>query len=154
MCAAAFAEAGEYETARQLAQQDSGQGERGKKVLLGTGTHSLSMEIFRHAMNLCRRAGATLEILYAGSAPLTIGPDCDSSMLAEMGIDCRSIKSSDDLEKELLDSTSKRSDIVFVLLYALSPQGRTVQKRQWRRLATRLHRPVVVMPDLDKSACV
>jgi len=146
MCAAAFAEAGEYETARQLVR-----GGHAKKVLLGTGATSLPLEIFRHAVNLCRRAGATLEILHAGPAPLAIGPDCDSGMLEEMGIDCRSIEASGDLEKELLDSTSQRNDIIFVLLHALAPRGRTVQKRELRRLAARLHRPVVFMNDSGKG---
>jgi hypothetical protein len=146
MGAAAFAEAGEFATARQLVRSN-----REKKVLLGTGATSLPLEIFRHAMNLCRRAGATLEILHAGAAPLAIGPDRDSGMLKEMGIDYRSIEAAGDLEKELLDSTSRRNDIIFVLLHALAPRGRTVQKRELRRLAARLHRPVVVLKDEDAA---
>jgi len=141
MCAAAFAEAGEFETARQLLK-----GDRGKKVLLGTRASTLPLNIFRHAVNLCRRAGASLEILHAGPSPLTIGPDCDADILEDLGVDYWSIDDSDGLEKELVDSTRKRSDVIFVVLHSRSPLSPEKKRgHQLRRMARQIHCPVVVL---------
>jgi hypothetical protein len=145
MCAAAFAEAGEFETARQLVM-----GKSHKKVLLGTSAANLPMEIFRHAMNLCRRVGASLEILHAGPPPFVIGTDCGPDLLENMGVDYRSIDDCDELEKELVDSTRKRSAIIFIVLHALAPL-RPEKKRgpHLKRMARQIHCPVVVMNGQD-----
>lgn len=61
MAAAAFAEAAEFETARQFIKQYK---TANKKVLLSTNQEEITETIVRYAMKLCKRIGGSLEILH------------------------------------------------------------------------------------------
>jgi hypothetical protein len=60
MAAAAFAEAGEQEFAAEIAATASSR--NGKKVLLSTSCPLVTGKVLDHALNLCRRLGAALEV--------------------------------------------------------------------------------------------
>lgn len=66
MASAAFAEAGEFESARQMLSRDK---TSNKKVLLATDTERVHAGVIRHALNLCRRMGGKLEILHLLAGP-------------------------------------------------------------------------------------
>jgi hypothetical protein len=60
MVAAAFAEAGEQEYAKSL--MANGAAKSRKKVLLSTDCPLVTGKVLDHALNLCRRLGAALEV--------------------------------------------------------------------------------------------
>ena len=60
MVAATFAEAGEHDFARELAPKSGSTGR--KKVLLSTDCPFVTGKIIDHALNLCKRLGAVLEV--------------------------------------------------------------------------------------------
>jgi len=61
MSAAAFAEAGEFDTARQMLRRGKN---ANKKVLLIKRSAKTSTKAMEHALNLCQRLEAELEILH------------------------------------------------------------------------------------------
>ena len=61
MSAAAFAEAGEFETARQIAGKNKN---AHKKVLVVLEDEDLNLRLFNYAHDLCKRLGGQLEILH------------------------------------------------------------------------------------------
>ena len=60
MASAAFAEEGEFDTARAISLEGKNSG---KKVLLGAEGTGVDHKAYRYALNLCRRVGADLEVL-------------------------------------------------------------------------------------------
>lgn len=57
MAASAFAEAGEFETARQIAKGN-------RRILLGIRKDGISSKTLLYALNACKRIGNGLDILY------------------------------------------------------------------------------------------
>jgi K+-sensing histidine kinase KdpD len=122
MCAAAFAEAGEHETARTLV--GSGKNAR-KKVLLGVEESGLNEALVRSALNICRRMEARLEILHIFRKDAD-APDKWRNLegltkafrvkMQKMGIVYDHVLASDDDPGELIRRIQARRDIVCLVL--------------------------------------
>ncbi len=110
MAASAFAEAGEFETARQIAKGN-------RRILLGIRKDGISSKTLLYALNACKRIGNGLDILY-------ISPDgVETEELREFmdklsaeGITFNLIKRSGCLKKEILEYVKERKNIDFVVI--------------------------------------
>ncbi len=110
MAASAFAEEGEFETARQIVKGN-------RKVLLGIRKDSMSRKSLLYALNACKRIGNGLDILY-------ISPDgVETEDLREFmerlsaeGIDFAFIKRSGCLKKEILEYVKEKKNVDFVVI--------------------------------------
>ena len=116
MSAAAFAEAGEFETARQIAGKKKNSH---KKVLVVLENEDLNMRILNYAQDLCDRLGGQLEILHKQ------GPDrlavCQSSVWQDFtqkagGVVCTSLPPEESLDEMLIEYGRTRRDILCVVL--------------------------------------
>lgn len=158
MASAAFAEAGEFETARQMIQADK---TANKKVLLGTEGGEVNPQLFGYALDLCRRLGGSLEILQVlpnspetsnGQVDIEAAKEIPASFrqqLRKMGILYRSILARDVFAKEVVRYAGNRRDLLCVVLGA--PRERAaVSARALRQQSTifkRLSCPVVFYGD-------
>lgn len=116
MSAAAFAEAGEFETARQITGKNKNSH---KKVLVVLENEDLNMRILNYAQDLCDRLGGQLEILHKQ------GPDrlavCQSSVWQGFtqkagGVVCTSLPPEESLDEMLIEYGRTRRDILCVVL--------------------------------------
>ncbi len=144
MASAAFAEAGEFEMARQLMTRS---GKSRKKVLLGTSEENIDPRVVGHALKLCQRVEAGLEILHVtGSrgrgrrAPKSSAPP---SLLQKMGIVYSPVKGDAPLEQELVEQVSRRRDILCVVVDAGDEAG-PAERRKLTEIFRRLHCPLVL----------
>jgi hypothetical protein len=158
MASAAFAEAGEFDTARQMIQTGKNSN---KKILLGTEGGEVSPQLFRYAMDLCRRLGGNLEIIQVlpgadaangKQTELEANGEIPASFrrkLQKMGILYRIIFARDVFEKEIVRYADKRRDILCVVLSAPdSDAGRqAASKRKQSLIFKRLSCPVVFYGD-------
>lgn len=109
MSAITFAEAGEHETAREMLGT-------GSKVLLATKAHSKNSNAFKYAINVCKRMGAQLDILYISSVKM-LEPSIVGllSILEKEGIRWRLIQKEGCMKNQIIDHTEKNSGIMFVV---------------------------------------
>ena len=110
MSAISFAESGEHEKAREFL--------RGRNtILLAVSDHFLDDNVLKYALNMCRRIGACIHILY-----LTKSGSRDAALKDFMsaagrdGISCRLITTEGCMKKAILGYTSKRREISFVVV--------------------------------------
>lgn len=158
MASAAFAEAGEFETAQQMIQAGK---TANKKILLGTEGGEVNPQLFRYAMDLCLRLGGNLEILQvlpgveaANSKEKdleAIGevPASFRQQLQKMGILYRIIFARDAFEKEIVRYADKRRDILCVVIGAPDRDAgrQAATKRKQSLIFKRLSCPVVFYGD-------
>ncbi len=107
MAAAAYAEAGEFETAKETLKEE-------RRVLLALSGATTDMNAFSYAINACKRIGAELEIMYDSGAKASLKqlrPE-----LRKLGIDCSYVKQTGRLEEEIQNYTRNKSNILFVVL--------------------------------------
>jgi len=138
MAASAYAEAGEFETAKDTFREQ-------RKILLALSGRSSDMNAFRYAVNACKRVGAGLEIMY--------GPEARDSLkrlqseLQREGIEYSSIKRKGRLEEEIQLYTEKRNNILFVVIEAPSEAGVSSKKagRKFERAWDKLKCPLVTV---------
>jgi hypothetical protein len=110
MAASAFAEAGEFETARQIVKGN-------RRLLLGLRKDRISNKTLLYALNACKRIGNGLDILY-------ISPDgVETEELREFmerlsaeGIDFALIKRSSCLKKEIVEYVKEKKNVDFVVI--------------------------------------
>ncbi|KPK36327.1 MAG: hypothetical protein AMK70_02695 [Nitrospira bacterium SG8_35_1] len=147
MSAVTFAEAGEFDTAQEFLN------DRGK-VLFATKENQTDNQAFTYAMSICRRIGASLDILYVSS----------KKILSE-----KMIKLSEELEKEgikyslsirkgclqnqIIDYTNVNKGILFVVIESsrnLDDDCRRTGKKMsdaWKSMKC----PLVVVSELEKA---
>lgn len=153
MAAAAFAEANEPETARELLR---GGKNAHKKILLGTDETELAPKAVTYALNMCSRLGTGLEIVQVFPAAtlqdLAVTHDEDSLSLQDMkqGFAKRGIlyefffgKSS--LDEEIIRHTATRRDIM-LFIFKMSARMENQQKTE-KDLVRRFQCPVVILED-------
>ena len=110
MSAAAFAEAGETETARSFVRPE-------RTVLLTLTPRGADVRSAQYARGVCKRIGAGLEILFWS------GGESQQKFLQEFkrqlsgdGISCHVESATGCLKKKVLEYTGRRGDIQFVVI--------------------------------------
>ena len=146
MSAVTFAEAGEFDTAREFLDN------RGK-VLFATKENQPDRQALKYAMNICRRIGASLDILCITSKK-GITPVIGKVMedLTREGITCTLSKRMGCLRNQIIDYTNVNKGILFVVIESSENLdvdcSRTGEKMSnaWKRLKC----PLVVVSELEK----
>lgn len=142
MTAATFAEAGEFETARQFLKTNKN---ANKRVLLGTDKPEIEARTISYAMNLCQRLGGGLEIFHMldlpeeeTSSPLNLEKEPLASLnvgLQEKGVVYQPVNSQGCLADEVLRHAGPRRDILCVVFDALEPDGARCRKAKENMIA-------------------
>jgi hypothetical protein len=116
MSAAAFAEAGEFDTARQIAGKNKN---AHKKVLVVLEGDDLSLRILNYASDLCKRLGGQLEILHkpgAGQVDITKAEVWQEYTRTEGPVACTTLNYAESLDDKLTEYGKTRRDILCVVL--------------------------------------
>ena len=116
MSAAAFAEAGEFETARQIAGKNKN---AHKKVLVVLEGDDLNIRILNYASDLCKRLGGQLEILHKQGLQqmdITRSEAWQEFTKKGEGFVCSSLDSDESLDDKLIEYGKTRRDILCVVL--------------------------------------
>lgn len=130
MAAAAFAEVGEFETAKQLAGKNKN---AHKKVLVVLEDDDLSMRILNYALDLCKRLGGQLEILHKQ------GPEKVNITRTEVwqeftqkseDVTCFSLVPDESLDDKLIEYGKTRRDILCVVLRIDLMEKKPVKRRK------------------------
>ena len=108
MSASAFAEAGEFETARETLKEQ-------RKILLAITGEKSDLNAFRYALNMCKRIDAELEILYVSEHVKGLLKQFQSELKKERIEHCL-IQRSGCLEEAIQDYTSIKKGILFVVV--------------------------------------
>ena len=110
MSAATFAQAGEHEEALRLM--------RGRdRVLLAVSDVYFDTSVFSYALNICKRTGAGLAILYLTRTELHKNEIQEFTAKASReGITCSVIKTDGCMKQAILDHTTKNKAIIFVVV--------------------------------------
>ncbi|MEW6110176.1 MAG: hypothetical protein AB1632_13580 [Nitrospirota bacterium] len=112
MVALTFAEAGEFETAREIIN-------RNRKILLGL--RNIDVKSMQYAINICRRINADLDILWVSGEKDYNPSDAETEKklvceLSKENIMYNIIRGKGSLREEILDYTSGRNEILFVIV--------------------------------------
>ncbi len=132
MAAAAYAQAGEFETARNTLKEN-------RKILLALKGEESDALAFRYAVNSCKRNGADLEILYTFDDPQDLLKRFKSG-LKKKGMQYSIIKRNGILEEAIQEYAGTKNNIVFVVVEApeeISKKSSKVNKNiseSWRNL--------------------
>jgi hypothetical protein len=108
MAAVAFAEAGEFETARETVKEQ-------RKILLALRGEKGDIHSLKYAINTCKRLGAELEILHVSEIEKGMMKQF-RSQLKEEGIVYDLIRKKGSLEEEIRNHTGIKRDILFVVV--------------------------------------
>jgi hypothetical protein len=152
MAAAAFAEAGEFETALQMMTSKKN---ANKKILLGTEGNTSLAKTAQYAFNACTNLGTNLEVLHLIRQTELVEPQKNTAKknkenlisrklnFKKIGVLYRPVFSKDPLEVEVARFAMNRGDILFVVL---NKDGGKKQKRgtYFDSLLTNIRCPVVV----------
>ena len=137
-----FAGSGESVTAGETLREQ-------RKILLALTGERADVNAFRYALNMCKRIGAGLEILYVSEQPSKT-LELFQSELNKEGVEYRLIKGSGCIREEVLEYTEKNKGILFVVVE--SSEGLDINcRRPNRRLKEsweRLKCPLVVVSEL------
>jgi hypothetical protein len=145
MAAAAFAEAGEPESARQLLHDFK---TAHKKVLLGTDHLEPDLKIVNYALSLCSRMGGGLEIFHvlptevcgrqmAKASPLAVDPAFVefNRKMESLGVVYQPVCSDRGLVREILDYVAERRQIMCVVVSPSHADETSESKRDGRTIA-------------------
>ena len=125
--AVAFAEAGEFDTARRMA-------DAGRRVLLALHDDQLSGNALRHAANLCRRTNAGLDLLMIpGEQPLPEEVQESLEQLRRDGVPWRSFRAGGELGRAVLHHVATRHDVQLVVIDTLE-RWQSGRGQSWQRL--------------------
>ncbi len=146
MAAAAFAEAGEHETAREFLSQSKN---AHKKILLGTDKASLAPKAISYALNVCSRLGAGLEVVrifrFSETRANAEAGDELKETLAQQGIPYEAVYGKAGLGEEIVRYAAERRDILLLIL-SLAERNENLKKPD-KALVKRFHCPVVFLED-------
>ncbi len=151
MAAVAFAEEGEFETARQLMQQSDN---TAKKVILSVDELELKPKLINYALDLCQRVGGQLEVFHilkpsmvGKTAQYLLNPMVEK--LKEMGVKYELAFGRGKLEDELIKHAEGRRNILFVVLKSIAKKGMREKASDINvvRVMNKLKCPVVVFSD-------
>ncbi len=108
MSAVTFAESGEFDTARELMKD-------GKRILVAVDTETSGNGIFSYASNMCKRIGATLDVLYNGSRVDGEFAKKLAKLLAD-GINYRLVQGKGDVKRDIINYTNAHRNIIFAVV--------------------------------------
>lgn len=108
LSAAAFAEEGEFETAREIMNEP-------RTILLALTGKKSDEDAFKYSVNICKRIGAGLEILYVAEPEKAVLNKFKNELKKE-GVNYAITKRSGCVKEEIIDYTEKRKDIQFVVV--------------------------------------
>lgn len=109
MAAITFAEAGEFDAAKETLKGE-------KRVLLAVRENHLGDKTSRYAVNTCRRIGAGLDILYVSAeGVLSAALERLTAELKKEAIGFRIVKKTGCLKQQIIDYTGEKSEIQFVI---------------------------------------
>jgi sugar-specific transcriptional regulator TrmB len=108
MAAAAFAEAGEFETAKETLREK-------RKILLALTGKKADIKAFQYALNMCIRIGAELVVLYPSEYRKDLLIQFKSALKKEE-IFFSFTQKSGCIKEEILTVTKKEKDILFVVV--------------------------------------
>lgn len=164
MAAAAFAEAGEHESARQFLNDFKN---ARKKVLLGTDHLEPDLKIVNYALTLCRRMGAGLEIFHVvpstfcgkkdgGEVSLAGDPAFASfnRKMADLGVVYQPVCSDRGLVREILDHVAAHRQVMCVVVSPAHAAETSQSKRDGRTIGEwfqELSCPVLFYSNLHKA---
>jgi len=152
MTAAAFAEAGEFESALQMMTSKKNSN---KKILLGTEGNTSLAKTAQYALNACMRLGTNLEVLHLIRKTELVDTHKNTEKKTKEGQIPRKLKfkkigvlyypvfSEDPLEEEVARFAVNRGDILFVVLNKDVGQKRK-KGTHFASLLTKLKCPVVI----------
>lgn len=145
---AAFAEEGDFASARQMARAAK---VSNNKILLGVEDRDFAPAIVRSALSLCRRMDAKLEIMHLSRRRPAAKEvkERQSRMLAsfyEYGIIYRPVAANCNFTEVIIRYVAKRRDIVCIVLAGLggARARKTRAKSDLTAALGKLHCPVVV----------
>ncbi|MBI5049602.1 MAG: hypothetical protein HZC11_01685 [Nitrospirae bacterium] len=143
MSAVTFAEAGEFETARELLKGR-------QKVLLTLTGRGSDRKSFKYALNICKRIDAGLEILFVSKRDeiLQVLREFQDELRRE-GITYEIIQGGGCIKEAIIHHTEKRSDIQFVVIESSDVLNTDCNKesRELSKMWEGLKCPLVVVMD-------
>jgi hypothetical protein len=145
MSAASFAEAGEFETARDLFHGD-------KKVLLVHTGRESNDKPFRYALNAAKRIGAALRVLSVSRDGATAGMiESYSERARQEAVDFAVEQAKGCIKEAIIGHTKDRRDIQFVVVEsnAVLEADCDQEDRKLRGTLSRLHCPLVMVSELN-----
>ncbi len=108
--AASFAEAGEFETARELAAGD-------RKVLLVLSGRETDVKALKYALSISKRTDAALEVLTTADGPATEKMlNLCKQQAREDSVACSLVKKNGCIKKALVAHTKNRRDFLCVVI--------------------------------------
>lgn len=142
MAAAAFAEEGEFEAARDIIQNQ-------KTIILALTGEKSDANAFKYAVSVCQRLYADIEVLYSDKQNDDLLEKFRSELRSK-GIDHRFIKAAGCVKEEVFKHTDKRRDILFVVVE--SSDGLDLNCKKTEKVISslwiNLKCPLVVVSDL------
>lgn len=139
MAASAFAEAGEFETARQILREN-------RRILLALRKEGISKKTLLYAINACKRIGTGLDILF------TSNDDEETEELREFmetleaeGIAFNLIKRKGCLKREIIDYVKEKKNIDFVVIESTENLERECREGTLSDAWSALRCPLVVV---------
>lgn len=147
LAAVSFAEEGEFETAREILNEE-------RRVLLAVRERRVDDKTLRYAVNTCKRVKADLDILH-----ISASESGDSMLerflggLREEDILYRLIRKSGCLKQAIIDYTNSRKEILFVVIESsdtldIDCAGKDKRlSESWKNLRC----PLVVVSDAAKA---
>ena len=145
MSAAAFAEAGEHRTAREMFNEN-------RRILLALSGEKSDVNAFRHALNLCKRINAALEILHVAGDKAGL-LNTFKSELSKNGVRYKYIQEDGCIKEQILNHTNKNNGPLLVVVESSEKLDINCKKAQkdlnefWKNLKC----PLVVVSDLAKA---
>lgn len=142
MAAAAFAEVGEFETAKETLREQ-------RKILFALTGEKSDINAFRYALNMCKRIDAELEIMYISEHANALLKQFQSELKKEK-IEHYLIQRDGCLKEEILNYTSRKREILFVVVEASEgldincKKADKILSESWENLKC----PLVVVSDL------
>lgn len=143
--AAAFAENGEFETARQLSR-------RRNVLLVLRGTVS-DRASFKYALNISKRVEAGLEVLFVSPEREVRGIlDSVEAEARKEGIDLKVTRKNGCLKQEVIEYTGKRRDIQLVVVESTDGlEDDCTEKELLRAWNKQLDCPLVIVTEALKA---
>ena len=145
MAAAAFAEAGEFETAREIQKEN-------RRILLALSGEKSDINAFRHALNLCKRINAALEILHVSDEKTGL-LNIFKSELSKNGVQYKYIQEDGCIKEQILNHTNKNNGPLLVVVDSSEKLDINCRKakRNLNEFWKNLKCPLVVVSDLAKA---